>query len=528
MAVTFTNTATNTSSSVASVVSATMDVGTLAGDRVIALAVGSEATGTAVPVSATVAGNATGATTLSTFGALASKIFYCGLPSGISTSTAVTVAVTFSGDITAGAQEIAVYRVTGASTTLSASGGVTDTDADPITTTALVVPTGGGGLAICADATDTTARTWAGFTESLDADAGGFRFSTGTSVTSSTAVTVTVSGGNNEDAVLSYAIFAAGGPLSPAVGNADGTSTADAVGESAANFEAVGDAAGTSTVSGIGVSSVVAIASAAGTSTADAVGSSQAGATEADAAAAGTSTADAVGVSTITADAASAGTSTVVAVGVSAASGDASSAGTSTVDAVGVSAANGVGNAAGTSTADAVGDFTGPQTIEGEGLAQGTSTADAVGVSSVTAEGLAEGTSTADAVGVEDTGEVVPTPNPFQGGGTIIRGTNVSRKKLLELYEVWREAKKKVAELKPSKARRTLAKAVETAKEVLEQVEDTQVDVAAVTALTNALEAAAGASKLSRIVTEARTAIAEAQAIQAQIEDEEAYFILAA
>ena len=120
MAVAFTRTATLSSSTNASnIVTATMDIGTIAGDRVLAIAVAGEPASAAVINSCTVGGiSATAASSVSQLGNTIARIFYVPFPTATSTSTTATVAVTFSGLAAATENEIAVYKLTGASTTL--------------------------------------------------------------------------------------------------------------------------------------------------------------------------------------------------------------------------------------------------------------------------------------------------------------------------------------------------------------------------------------------------------------------------
>lgn len=212
MAVSITNTGgtiagQNASSNVATYSS--VSIGTAASDRVVVVCVGTELTSSG-PTACTIdfgSGHTSMvAGSLGTQGALNARMFYLPVSSGTSAEFKVTFGST---NPTADQNHIAVYSVTGGSLTPYGMGKVEDTDADPITTGAILIPTNGGMLAICADATDTTARTWTGITEDIDEDSGagtGFRFSTGKSTTGGSA-TVTVSGGNGEDAALSHMTF---------------------------------------------------------------------------------------------------------------------------------------------------------------------------------------------------------------------------------------------------------------------------------------------------------------------------------
>jgi hypothetical protein len=182
-----------------------VSIGATAADRVVVVCIGTELT-SSVPTAVTI-DYGTGALAMSarqsaTQGAVNSHIFSLPAPTG----TTATIAVTFGGTNPTGAQnKIAVFRVTGGFE-LPGVGSVADTDADPISSGAITIPTSGGCIAICADATNGTARTWTGITEDLDVDTTAFRFSTGISTTAGTP-TITVSGGNGEDGALSWVIF---------------------------------------------------------------------------------------------------------------------------------------------------------------------------------------------------------------------------------------------------------------------------------------------------------------------------------
>ena len=138
-------------------------------------------------------------------------MFWLAVPTG----TTATVVVTFGATNPSAVQNhIAVYAVTGSSPTPDRGGAWQDIDADPIDTSAtdLYAPrinTGGAGLAICADATEGTTRTWTGLTKDIDqtSGTGGFRFSTGKDGTTNSNLTITVSGGNGEDAALTWLCF---------------------------------------------------------------------------------------------------------------------------------------------------------------------------------------------------------------------------------------------------------------------------------------------------------------------------------
>jgi hypothetical protein len=188
---------------------ASQSIGAADENRYVVVCVGAELT-SGSPSSCTIDGVAMTPGTLQTQGVVFSRIFYLHWPTGTTASIAVTFGAS-QGDTT---QAIAVYRVTGG--VLSTEAGVADTDADPITSGAITIPTGGGAIGVAAFGVDTPARTWTGITEETtagaivgDADAGTFRFTIASSTTAGTP-TITVSGGNNEDGVLSWIIFKTG------------------------------------------------------------------------------------------------------------------------------------------------------------------------------------------------------------------------------------------------------------------------------------------------------------------------------
>jgi hypothetical protein len=181
----------------------TQAIGVAANDRTVVVVVGTEVA-SASPNSATL-NYGTGALpmrvgTVGNIGAVFTRIFWLNAPTG----TTADVAITFGASVAAATHKIAIYRVTDG--VVVAEGGVGDTDADPISSTAFQIPNGGGAIGVCADADAATARTWTGLTEDLDETTTAFRFSTGTSTTAG-STTITVSGGNNEDGALSWLVF---------------------------------------------------------------------------------------------------------------------------------------------------------------------------------------------------------------------------------------------------------------------------------------------------------------------------------
>jgi hypothetical protein len=172
--------------------------------RVVVVCVGTELTAGAISSATIDYGNgalAMNASTNAVQGAVGARAFWLEAPTG----TTATIAVTFAASQTASTQHIAVYSVTGPVAVALSSGGVGDTDSDPISSGALTIPTNGGCVAVCAMAA-AAVRTWTGITEDIDETAGTFQFTTGTSVTGGTP-TITVSGSNNEDGALAWVIF---------------------------------------------------------------------------------------------------------------------------------------------------------------------------------------------------------------------------------------------------------------------------------------------------------------------------------
>lgn len=179
-------------------------IGAAVPGRVTAVGVGTELTAGAIS-SATIdygAGAiAMNASTNGVQGAVGARMFWLPTPDGTTADIAITFGAS-QGDTT---QHIAVYSVTDAQGVALSSSGVGDTDADPISSGAITIPTGGGCIAICAMAAEAL-RTWTGITEDIDADAGTFQFTTGISTTGGTP-TITVSGVNAEDGALAWVIF---------------------------------------------------------------------------------------------------------------------------------------------------------------------------------------------------------------------------------------------------------------------------------------------------------------------------------
>jgi hypothetical protein len=182
----------------------TVDIGAADPSRIVAVAAGTELTG-GEPVSATIDyGSGAVAMVPGTLGdqaAVSAQWFFLAVPTGTSANIAITFAASHADGTT---QHIAVYRVLDGRVTGGSS--VADTDADPISSGVVTIPTGGGLLAISSMAADNSTRTWAGATEDIDADAGTFQFTTAMSTTAGTP-TITVSGANTEDGALSWLIF---------------------------------------------------------------------------------------------------------------------------------------------------------------------------------------------------------------------------------------------------------------------------------------------------------------------------------
>lgn len=183
-------------------------IGTAAADRVVVLVVGTEQTNGVISSATIDYGDgaiAMSASTNPAQGAVGTRVFWKHAPTG----TTATFAITFAASQTATTQKIAVYSATGAAEVASSSNGVADTDADPISSGAITIPTGGGCIAVCAMAA-TGVRTWTGITEDLDESVStAFQFTTGTSTTAGTP-TITVSGANNEDGTLAWVVLKPG------------------------------------------------------------------------------------------------------------------------------------------------------------------------------------------------------------------------------------------------------------------------------------------------------------------------------
>jgi hypothetical protein len=177
-----------------------VDIGAADPSRIIAVTVGTELTNGTPSTTATIGGLAMTPGNLGAQGDIGARCYYREFPTGTTADIAITYDAS-QGDTT---QKIAVYRVVDGRVTGGSAVG--DTDADPISSGAVTVPTSGGLLAISSMAADTTTRTWAGATEDLDVDAGTFRFTTAMSTTGGVA-TLTVSGANTEDGALAWLIF---------------------------------------------------------------------------------------------------------------------------------------------------------------------------------------------------------------------------------------------------------------------------------------------------------------------------------
>lgn len=207
-----------------------VSIGTVAADRTVVVAVGTElasSTPSACTIDYGKGAIAMTAATGGNFGAVYSQLFYLAVPTGASAVIKVTYSSTNPSNVE---NHIAVYKVTGAKVSSSGSDGSTDMDAtDPLTTGSITIPTDGGFIAIAAGATDTTGKTWANATEDIDADVGGFRFTTATRITALTTTAVTCTGGTNgEDGALSYIIFASNSSPTVSLSSpADAGSTSD-------------------------------------------------------------------------------------------------------------------------------------------------------------------------------------------------------------------------------------------------------------------------------------------------------------
>jgi hypothetical protein len=178
-------------------------IGVAAPDRYIAVCAGAELTD-GYPIGATIdfgAGALSMAEgTLAGQGVVYSRIFYAPAPAGAT----ATLTVSFGASQGTLTHHIAVYRAVDC--VFFAQSATNDTDADPISSGLVTIPTNGGLLAIASMAADNSTRTWAGATKDIDADAGTFQFTTAMSTTGG-ATTLTVSGANTEDGTLAWLIF---------------------------------------------------------------------------------------------------------------------------------------------------------------------------------------------------------------------------------------------------------------------------------------------------------------------------------
>lgn len=201
MAVAITQTANPVSAGTGTTITySSVSIGTAAEDRVVVVCVGTELTAGAISA-ATLGAIAMNASTNGTQGAVGACIFWLYAP----INTTADVAVTFGVSQTSATHHVAVYSVTDAVGTAFNSSSVGDTDSDPISSGAITIPSNGGCVAVSAMAA-AALRTWTGITEDIDETAGTFQFSTGISTTGGTP-TITVSGANNEDGALAWAIF---------------------------------------------------------------------------------------------------------------------------------------------------------------------------------------------------------------------------------------------------------------------------------------------------------------------------------
>lgn len=145
--------------------------------------------------------------TIATLGNQGSWMYFLPIPSG----TTATVAITWSGAVTAAQNHMTLYTVNNGAFPPRVSGGATSTDMDataPLTTGSQTINTNGGFLAGASCLTDTVAKTWANATEDLDVDAGDFRWTTATRVTALAATAITCTGATNgEDGAMSYMII---------------------------------------------------------------------------------------------------------------------------------------------------------------------------------------------------------------------------------------------------------------------------------------------------------------------------------
>jgi len=179
-----------------------VSTGTAASDRIVAVVVATELSASTA-TECTIDGVTMTAGTAEVSGIQCSRVFYKFWPTG----TTAEIKVTFGAVSPNAAQNhIAVYKVTGASDTLSAQGSDVslDMDASDPLSVSVTIPTDGGFLAVASCQNDTNAKTWANATGDIDEDGGQFRITTATSTTAGTLSFNVTSNGNVTNTNNSY------------------------------------------------------------------------------------------------------------------------------------------------------------------------------------------------------------------------------------------------------------------------------------------------------------------------------------
>src|ERR1043166_6694523 len=181
--------------------------GTAAADRITVVTVTNEDATAGAPTKVTVGGIDCSKAAAAQFTAQNAAIFHVLNPTG----TTADIVVTYTGTApVAAANHIAVYSVTGADSGINSAGTHTSTDMDATAplTLAIVIPTGGGAIAVASGAVSSSAaKTWANITEDLEVATGNYCHTTATRTTSG-SVTITCTGGTNqEDGALACVVF---------------------------------------------------------------------------------------------------------------------------------------------------------------------------------------------------------------------------------------------------------------------------------------------------------------------------------
>lgn len=196
-------TSVDTSSSVATYTS--VSIGVASADRIIVVAVTAETVSTTINSCTINSGGgavAMNAGTAASSSSARSRLFYLAVPTG----TTATIAVTFSGDVTAANHKISIYRLVGEPAFQSQSTKTAFNFSLGVSTGSITIPEGGCFIAVVCGVTDTSAVTWTEATEDLDIDAGGHRHTTAFRTTSGT-VTISAANSSGNGAAMVWMIF---------------------------------------------------------------------------------------------------------------------------------------------------------------------------------------------------------------------------------------------------------------------------------------------------------------------------------